>query len=363
MRKTVQTFRDWYARHERLARALAFAFGFLFDTLTLTRVDLLYTNLILTAYLVAAAGGIIILFAEPSRILKIAGVRFREWFELGILFSFGNLMSGYVVLYVKSGSLVGSWPFLAVLAALFIGNELFRKYYQFLVFQLSMLFVAIFSYLIFSLPVLFKQIGVGIFLLSCAVSLVLFAGIVLILWRIKPGRMRIAYRHTVAAIGTIFILFNVAYFTNTIPPIPLALRDIGVYHQVLPGAGETYRLTFEPAPWYLRLLGRTNSTFHWQAGEPVFAYSAIFATTKLTTNIFHEWLYFDEIKNEWVPKARISFPIVGGRDGGYRGYSLKENAIPGRWRGEVRTDRGALIGRMSFTVIAGIPETLIAHID
>ncbi|HEY4517823.1 MAG TPA: DUF2914 domain-containing protein [Candidatus Paceibacterota bacterium] len=362
MKKTVQTFKDWYLRHERLARALAFAFGFLFDSLTLTRADLLYTNLILTAYLVAAAGGIIILFAEP-RMLKVFGTRVREWFELGILFCFGTLMSGYVVLYVRSGSLSDSWPFLAVLAALFIGNELFRKYYQFLVFQLSMLFVAIFSYLIFSLPVLFKQIGVGIFLLSGIASLAAFAGVVGILWRIDPKRMHIAYRRIVASTAVIFILFNVAYFTNTIPPIPLALKEIGIYHQVLPGIEGTYRLTYEPSPWYLRLFGRTSTTYHWQKGEPIFAYSAVFAPTKLTATIFHEWLYFDETTSAWVPKAHISFPITGGRDGGYRGYSLKESVLPGRWRIEVRTEREALIGRMSFTVVAEAPGTLVTRKD
>ncbi|HEY4517495.1 MAG TPA: DUF2914 domain-containing protein [Candidatus Paceibacterota bacterium] len=363
MRKAFKKFKDWYEEHERLARAGAFMLGFIFDNLTLTRVDLVFGNVMLTSYLLLAAGGIIVLYAHAGgKIRRQFNEHFGAWIELIISFSFGSLFSGYVVFYAKSASFIDSWPFLLMLTVLFVGNELFRKYYQFLVFQLSIFFVTLFSYLIFSIPVLLKEIGATVFLLSGVLSLLFFIGLVAILWKVEPERIRKAYRNLFVSIGAIYLLFNLAYFTNIIPPIPLSLREIGVYHRVLAGQNG-YTLTFEPAPWYLRFFGRTNEVFHFKAGEPVYVFSAVFAPTKLTTTVYHEWSYFDPTTEAWVKKARVSFPIVGGRDGGYRGYSLKESLVPGKWRVEVQTERGQLIGRITFTAVAATTAPVIKTIS
>ena len=45
-------------------------------------------------------------------------------------------------------------------------------------------------------------------------------------------------------------------------------------------------------------------------------------------------------------------PVSGGRDEGYRGFSVKTALQPGDWRCDVKTAQGALIGRTSFTVTA-----------
>ena len=44
--------------------------------------------------------------------------------------------------------------------------------------------------------------------------------------------------------------------------------------------------------------------------------------------------------------------IAGGRDGGYRGYSLT-TVNSGNWRVNIETERGQLIGRVKFKVEAG----------
>ena len=43
---------------------------------------------------------------------------------------------------------------------------------------------------------------------------------------------------------------------------------------------------------------------------------------------------------------------MGGRDGGYRGYSVKGNPQAGDWRVDIETIDGRLVGRIRFTVIA-----------
>jgi hypothetical protein len=54
-----------------------------------------------------------------------------------------------------------------------------------------------------------------------------------------------------------------------------------------------------------------------------------------------------------VRKARIAFEIHGGREGGYRGFSVKHAVTPGPWRVEVETDEGRIIGRIDFNVEQG----------
>ena len=63
------------------------------------------------------------------------------------------------------------------------------------------------------------------------------------------------------------------------------------------------------------------------------------------------WERFDEPTNKWVQVSTIRFPVVGGRDGGYRGFSFQPSVSGGKWRVNVETPQGRLIGRISFDVI------------
>ena len=197
------------------------------------------------------------------------------------------------------------------------------------------------------------------FLLSGAISLAAIAGFVYGIFRVMPEDVRRQKITTIRVIGGIFLAINILYFTNIIPPIPLSLKDAGVYHLVLRSGGEGYIVYAEEKTWrdFLRL----REEFHQAPGEPVYFFSAVFAPTDLKTQIFHRWEYYDELKGGWTETDRLPFSILGGRDGGYRGYSTKRNAAPGRWRVDVITERGQLLGRDTFTIIeVAIPPALEA---
>jgi len=149
------------------------------------------------------------------------------------------------------------------------------------------------------------------------------------------------------AVGAIFITFNIMYFTNIIPPIPLSLKVLDVAYAVEPSGGN-YIVYTEDIKWYQ--FNRKNKFQH-ISGESLSSFSAVFAPTRLTETISHKWFYFDEGEDKWILQSKISFPIQGGRDGGYRGYSVKENVFAGRWRVDVVTERDQLLGRKKFTVI------------
>jgi hypothetical protein len=133
--------------------------------------------------------------------------------------------------------------------------------------------------------------------------------------------------------------------------LPLALKEAGVYHNVTK-IGTDYHLTVEPQPWYVKLFSY-NAVFHTKAGTTAYAYSAIFAPSGLSTTIVHEWQYYDEGEKQWVTAGTQRFPINGGRDGGYRGWSEKSNLTPGKWRVNVKTQYGQLVGVIRFAVDDG----------
>ena len=343
---------EFFERYERHAGVASFIFGFIFDNLTLTRVDLWFDNMVFVVHLTVVAGAMFLLhLARSGRTRTIVPKEYALYLPIAMQFSFGNLFSGFFVFYSRSGSLITSWPFLAFLVFLLLGNELFRKYYARFAFHISILFITFFSYLIFLLPVLLHRMGPGIFIASGVGSMVLIGLFLIAVTRISPSNVRRRLVPAAVSIVCIYVTFHVLYFTNIIPPIPLSLKEIGVYHSVKWSPEGIYRFTYETAPRFF-FFSAPSKVFHRTADAPVYIYSAVFAPTDLRTKIFHRWSYYDERKKEWTSTDTLSFSIVGGRDGGWRGFTLKENIMPGEWRVDVVTDRDQLLGRIAFTVVA-----------
>jgi hypothetical protein len=104
---------------------------------------------------------------------------------------------------------------------------------------------------------------------------------------------------------------------------------------------------------------RLTPRFHSASGVPVYFYSAVFSPTSLNTDIIHEWQTYDS-KRGWITADRIPLSVRGGRDGGYRTYSVKSGIKPGAWRVNVETPTGAILGRFRFNVLlpSGAPAAL-----
>lgn len=345
--KNVQELVHWY---ERYISPLALVAGFVADNLFLTRrVDLWQTNALLLWYLFL--GGVCI-----ALIHLIESGRFRQQWLLKITplipvvmqFCFGGLLSGFLSLYSRSAGFAASWLFVFLVAALLLGNERFSRFYVRLPFQMSIYFFTLFSFLIFFLPVVFHAIGPAMFIIAGVASVVVLALFmrllrILVPEIVKRERVRVA-RWT----AVIFIVINVLYFTGFFPPLPLALKEAGVYHSATL-SGSDFHLAAEVEPWYAALFSY-DTTFHTAAGSTAYVFSAVFAPSGLTTTIVHEWQRYDTTSGKWVTVASIPFDIIGGRDGGYRGYTYDSNLAPGKWRVNIRTGYGQLIGTVTFTV-------------
>jgi hypothetical protein len=351
--KLTRTFfeqlRSRYARFAGPLSSVSLFGGFVFDALTLKRIDMPWENFWVLVHLGVAGGCIVLGNREISKVFAAEQQARGTFWTVNILqFCFGGLLSTFLVFYFRSGSLRASWPFLMILAAAFVANERLKKHYERMDFQASFFFLSLFSFAIFIIPVLVHAMGPLIFLLSGAVSLVVFWIFLRVLCLAAPETFSHGRKLLFASVAGIFLAVNVLYFLNLIPPIPLSLQDAGVEHSISRNAQGNFVVQSEDAGWLGHL--RLADEFHWSPGAPVYAYTAVFSPSSLRTKIVHEWQLYDD-KRGWVTTNRIELALNGGRGGGYRTFSVKKEIKPGAWRVNVETPSGALLGRLRFNVI------------
>lgn len=350
-----RSFFAWTSRYERHLSAGAMLVGAVLDQLFFGRVDLWQTQAVFAGYAAICFISIPLLHYLEARALQgHARPRWRSLLPIVTQFALGGFWSGFLVFYGRSAVISASWPFLLLVVVVFIGNELLSRYHDRLVFTTTLFFFALYSYAIFAVPIYTGTIGTGTFILSGVIAVIVFALFTALL-RIL-GRERFLHDVWRMRIGAsiVLILINVFYFTNILPPLPLAAKAAGVYHAVWrePGA---YLAKTEPQSWRVRYLG-TTPTLHVVSGDSLYAYSSIFAPTTLETTVVHRWQWYNPTTQEWVTRAAISYPILGGRDGGYRGYSAVLANTAGDWRVNIETINGLLIERLVFAVeIAALP--------
>jgi len=281
------------------------------------------------------------------------------WLVNIIQFTFGGVLSVFLVFYFRSSDIAVSWPFLLVLALAFWANEALKRSFVRLGFQVALLFLSIYCFAIFLVPVITHRFGGWMFLLSGILSLItiwLFLKIIKYFAKeeFKKGRIVLF----LAVVG-VFILVNVLYFADIIPPIPLSLKDAGIYYSLVPNPdGGFFATGEEPSFWnYFKLY----PDYHYLPGQPLYVYSAIFSPPQLNVNVIHEWQRKDVASGKWITTDRIPLTVIGGRDNGFRTYSIKTlNLQEGQWRVNVLTTRGQLIGRIRFNLISStdLPKIL-----
>lgn len=340
-----------YQQYERFVPVGSFFAGVGWDNLTLGRIDRLADSLILLAYLLLLGGLIVLLnLVEKGIVRKPFLLKYKEWYPLTIQFLLGGLFSAYVIYFRQSASLTKTSLFLIILLILLVANEFLKNRLTNIYFQTALYFLASFSFFIFFLPVATKIMNTWMFLAGGLLSLGLVGAMVYLLYRLLALSSREEFRRVMALAGAMFLVLNIFYFLNWIPPIPLSLKSGGIYHQVK-RTGEEYQLQFEQPKWY-QFFKNDDDPFRCAPGDTVFCFTSVFAPTQLKTRVYHRWQKYSDSKGEWETTDRMSFPITGGRDGGYRGYTLKRNVSPGEWRIDVETNNGRLLGRIGFEIIA-----------
>lgn len=347
MERAKSFFRTMY--HHWLT--VAFFLGFITDTILLNKIDDTLDNLILLFYVLLATTAILLLYiGVAERVSGRLSRGLKKYTPIVMQYSFGGLLSGMLIFYGRSGDWLASAPFLLLILTVIIGNEVIGKRSDRLVYNIALYFIGLFSYIVLVIPVILGKMGDLIFILSGVISLLIVTIVVQVLYRIIPNFMQVNTKRIIATIGFIYVGFNVLYFANIIPPIPLSLTVLEIEQSVIRLSNGNYSVVSETQPWY-RTLPFTRSVIH-PTGNSIACFARVYAPTKLETEIFHRWEY-KNTNGDWVERFRLGYPISGANNGGYRGYTNLQSFTDGVWRCSVETKRGQVLGRRTVIVNTG----------
>jgi hypothetical protein len=88
---------------------------------------------------------------------------------------------------------------------------------------------------------------------------------------------------------------------------------------------------------------------------------AVYSPASFDDVVFVQWQYRDP-RAGWKNTDRIQLRITGGRRGGYRGWTTKQNFSAGDWRVRLETRDGREIAhlKIAVTTVPLNPERVLA---
>ena len=344
-------FRAWLERHKKYAPIIFFIGGFIFDTLTLGRIDRVYDLTILCLHMSLLSLTLYLYnLADDGKWKNTFLERFEIYFPLAIQFFFGGLSSAYVIYFSRSVSLSKTITFFIILLLLLIANEFLKKridnkYLQFGVYS----FIS-FTFFAFMIPVFFKEMGTFIFIISAIVSLTCTLFLILFIYGSSPStRSEVRLGKLIGIVLSIYLTISLFYALKLIPPVPLAMQKGIVSHHV-EKIDNAYKIAFEREAWYV-FWRRYKEVFHREGDAPVYVFTSIFAPTDLNKKVYHRWSFFDNSDDTWKTTEDIGYKVEGGRDDGFRGYTFKNNVWNGLWKVEVITEEELVLGVVKFEIV------------
>ncbi len=354
-------FHHFVERFERFLMPVALLFGVAFDFITFRALRIESAIVLLIVHLAAALTLMVYMhvsdeFLLDRKIRILSYIRLIAPFVLQI--SLGALLGASFIFYWFGGALSVSWPLLIIIAALMVFNETLRHAFQDPRVQWGVYTFILISMGMLMLPFWTGRMGTDIYVLSNFVTFTIIGLVLIVLCR-TVGRVRQQIASIVASVVLVAAVMAVLYFGNIIPPLPLSLREAGVYHQ-LHRVGQDYTVLSERESFVQRLV--PGQRVHAASGQRLYAFSSVFAPTDLRTRIVHEWQKYDERKHVWVTQSRSLFAVTGGRQSGYRGYSYTTRTTPGRWRVNIQTERGSTLGRLYVRVLAASSDTELVEL-
>jgi hypothetical protein len=337
---------QYYQKHETRFHIGFFLAGFCFDVVMAGEIDDLFMlgqqfvylfliGLILTLEHLVESGSL-----QITRLQKMWQYR-----SLFLHFALGTILNLYSIFFLKSSSVFNSMIFVIVLLALIIANELPRVQKSGVNVKWALWVLCLFAFFTVIYPLILGFVGWLPFLLA-AVSTV---GILYLHFRVMMKRQKNfrdlsrAFLEPGLAVVSVFVGL---YFLRLIPPVPLSVHNMGVYHQLDKRDGK-FILSHEN-PWW-KLWQSGDQVFKARSGDQIFFFAQIFSPARFSDEVIIHWLYKDP-RAGWMTSDQVRMKITGGRENGFRGYSVKKNYSEGQWRVQVETTDGREIGRLYVQV-------------
>jgi len=338
-----------YKRYERVVPAASFLAGVLYDTLTVSRISETSALLQLGFYLVFVATLIAVEIREEHRPIPVKGALAKIWKyrEEAAHFCLGSMLSGFTILYFKSSSLLGSLAFLLLVAGLLVANELSALRRQGLAIRTLLYAVCLTSYLFCVMPLVFGHVGIAPFVAALFLSGGIFAAFLAGPVRLLlPGQAVPVARRLAPPYAAVLAAFLIFYFARAIPPVPLSLTHIGIYHDVQ-RTKSGYLLTSYTPKWKFWQTG--DQSFRERPGDRLYCFFSVFSPGGFKESLQVRWLRKDA-QGGWHGSDAVPVNVQGGRALGYRGFAFKANFGAGDWQVRIETSDAREIGRIYVTV-------------
>jgi hypothetical protein len=178
-----------------------------------------------------------------------------------------------------------------------------------------------------------------------AAALVMGALALLLRGRLS-GHPRAIWKHVLIPFVAVQACFAWLYFAKLIPPVPLSISSIGIYHDVR-RVGDRFALTTTRPRW--RFWQRGDQSFLARPGDKVHCFVSVFSPARFRDRLQVRWFFMDPATG-WRESDVMPLNIVGGREGGFRADTIKSLCQPGRWRVRVETSDQRELGRIDLTV-------------
>jgi hypothetical protein len=348
-------------KHKKWEAIIFFIAGFAFDATLLHRIDDPLMLVHQAIYLSFCAGIIAWdLFGDVDRaeVPAESTGRIPKFFKKlwsyreGILhFMLGTLLNVYTIFYFKSGTILSSLIFLALLASLLFLNETRPANIPKHLLRNALFSLCLISYLNVVVSIVVGSIGLLVFIAGLAVAAAIHSFFSFLLKRkLDPQKIRLQVQ---SPFWGILFIYGFLYFFKVLPPVPLSVKHIGIYHNVTRVDGG-YQLEMRRPNWKFWESG--DQTFEAQPGDKLFCFVQIFAPSRFHDQLKVRWRFHDP-RAGWTVGDAIPLGVSGGREDGFRGFTSKSNYEPGDWRVEVETSDGREIGRINFTVESATSQT------
>lgn len=346
MKELIDRTKETLHRYKKWEPLVFFVGGFAFDAFLLHRIDDPLMLIHQAIYLSLAAAIIAWdLFSEAGK-ASIPGWFQKIWkYREGLLhFLLGTLLNVYTIFYFKSGTLLSSIVFLALLVVLLFLNEVRPPRISKHILRNSLFGLCLISYMNIIVSILIGSIGFFVFLAAIAVSLgILWLFIRLLQSRLDPAKVGREIRLPFLIVA---LTYTLLYVVKVLPPVPLSVKHIGIYREVTK-VGDEYRLGYTRSFW--RFWESGDQTFEFAPGDKIFCFVQVFSPTRFQDKLFVRWQFHDP-RQGWTNSDAIPLPIVGGRAEGFRGFTTKSNYQPGDWRISIETSDGREIGRIGLEI-------------
>ena len=340
-------FLDYYQRNELVVSIGVFVAGFVLDLFTLGRIDDLL-NLVQQAVYLTILGTLLLCEIKikiGTLTLSERGKKFWQYHDLVVHFLFGSLLSVYTIFYYTSASALTSFFFILLLVGLMMANEFPQFQKLGLPVRVILFTICVMSYFAFFYPILLGHVGAIPFWLGILSSIFSLAAV----WKLNFAKVEdnsLLRRHVLMPALGVHLFFLIGYYTSLIPPVPVAVKKIGVYYNVEKVDGNYIGHYHKP---FWKFWSKGSQNFEARSGDKVVVLISIFSPGNFSDRVYLKWL-LDTEKEGWVLQDSIPMSILGGRDEGFRGYGTKSHYQNGDWRVVVETSDGREVGRINFTI-------------